>query len=157
MSYSALEKLSLPERQATLESGRAGIDPQNIPSRTFADLDEPLRPAVKINWWRTLNTIAILGLGAAKVISTYQENTTALNTLDWIIVVSWILISYWCSIVESESPDTVPWLFKHNPQIPTVVVTGSAPFLFYFVVSICHHDSTLATWNLAIEYSPTDA
>ncbi|PPQ90966.1 hypothetical protein CVT25_015692 [Psilocybe cyanescens] len=157
MSPSAFEQLSLPRRQATptLESGRAGMEPQDLSSRndnsmSNAVLDEPLRPALTINWWRTLNTIVIFGLGATKIAFTYQGRPMAPNTREWIIVISWILISYWCSIVERESPNTAPWLFKHNPHIPTFLVIGAAPFLFYFAsstVAVCLMSLIVNRWH----------
>lgn len=50
------------------------------------------KPLVKINLWRILNTVFLLGVGVAKAVVSYQGGSTASTTLDWAIGVLWAVV-----------------------------------------------------------------
>jgi len=99
---------------------------------------ETRSPRIRITAWRLFNTVVILSLGMTKAFYTYMGYVSTPTTLDWIIGVTWAIISYWVGLLESESPSIAPWLFEEDLYRNGVldVLVGSAFLTTLFVTMV---------------------
>jgi len=104
------------------------------------------RPGVgsRVTVWRLVNTLCIVLVGTAKAVLALQGKGVALTSVDWTIGVIWAVVyvptvellkfscrpihrrSYWFSIIESESPGTLPWLFEESVSVTFALGAVSA-------------------------------
>lgn len=94
---------------------------------------------VKVTPWRLINTIFLSAAGIWKLICVYRGDPTA-NALDFAAGAVWALMcgfqlfsimylvsfhfsSYWLSLIETEAPNSLPLLFKHDIGHATFVLS----------------------------------
>ncbi|KAF8156036.1 hypothetical protein B0H34DRAFT_715884 [Crassisporium funariophilum] len=148
-----------PNRQSTMgpeiggspgTPGSASIDTTSGELTTQAVSIGPRVLPVKITTWRLLNTVFLLAVGTAKAASAYRGDATVVNTLDWIIGVIWALVSYWFSILENESPNSIPWLLEYDIyEEGAIRVVIGYPLVFFLLIIVVSTISTVAMISVA--------
>ncbi|KAJ7017240.1 hypothetical protein C8F04DRAFT_1230613 [Mycena alexandri] len=71
-------------------------------------------PDSRLTAWRLLNTTALLTLGITKALATAHGQSSTPTTLDWLMGVCWVIISYWASFFERNFPTYYPALFQDD-------------------------------------------
>ncbi|KAI0045597.1 hypothetical protein FA95DRAFT_1495284 [Auriscalpium vulgare] len=69
---------------------------------------------IKITGIRLLNTILIAALGVGKAVLSYQGQSTAPTTLEWVSGVLCACLLYWLSLFEAVEPPVLIWLLHDD-------------------------------------------
>ncbi|KAI0045603.1 hypothetical protein FA95DRAFT_1467792, partial [Auriscalpium vulgare] len=67
----------------------------------------------KVTGFRLLNTTLVAAFGIAKAVLSYQGQSVAPTTLEWVFGVLIGCLVYWLGLYEAVEPPVLRWLF-HN-------------------------------------------
>jgi len=112
----------------------SSIEPKTVASVT------PERPflLVKFTAYRLLTMAVIISFGTAKAVLSYEGQSIAPNTLDWILGVFWAIVLLILGLYENVDPPVAKWFFHTDYAIYIcyfifqVIYAGIQTFLCFF-------------------------
>ncbi|TEB21508.1 hypothetical protein FA13DRAFT_98804 [Coprinellus micaceus] len=118
-------------------------------------LSNPLRcrlrakRGVKVTVWRIINSLVLLTFGATKAVMVSRGNPVA-DSFDMVVGLVWALISFWCGLIEEESPSIAPWLFQADItefvlSVLALLAVWAVSGLAFILIELAVRDITVDT------------